>query len=237
VVAPLRQLPALDLFAAAQLAPPWYAVLGGNLAVACIAEAEQLAAAERRAKEAAAAAELAAKQVALVADVESPVALPRTVADCRGPGICPKFGCEFNVILQITVINDDMQTISVGGRGGGGNGASIAARRNAAGKVTMDDLDAVVDAALELCDALPSTCMLDYIEDPSLLPTRDSDEEGTEANARGNHMTLDQIAAVFGITREGARRAEQRALAKGKAAPDAEELAPDFVPAERLVRR
>lgn len=219
----------------AQPATPWWACLGGCVAAAGVAEGERLA----RQRKAARSAELTRlalekRQARLVAEVEPLVPLPRTVADCRSSGICPKFGCEFNVVLHVKDISDDAQTISVGGRGGNGHGASIATRRDRGGKVEMADLDAMVDAALELIDTLPSTCVLDYIENPDLMRVEDDE---TVNGPIGAHMTLAAIARVFGVTREGMRRTELAALHKAKRTPAADELAPDFVPADRLVRR
>lgn len=136
------------------------------------------------------------------------VPLPETVADCRGPGICPVLRCRYNVLINISR-STNVETITVGGCGGEGNGASLPIRRNSQGIVRMEDLDAVVDAAVELADKLPSTCLLDYIEDPELVGSIEDRDISVRA-----HMSLAQTAHVLGLTRERVRQIEGDALSR-----------------------
>jgi len=223
-----------------QLETPWWACLGGCLAAAGVLADGYIkrnqkrrraaeAMAERRRRESEAAAQ-AALDVIPLAKVE----LPRTVRDCRGPGICPVIRCEFNVLLDVRRI-ENAESIIVGARGGHGEGVSLAGKRNSAGQVKMRDLDEAVDAVVALAEKIPSTCVLDYVENPDLIPGRDEPEDGGQINTA--HMTLKQIAQVFGVTRERVRMIEIRALHKLRAAESAEELDPTFVPVGALTAR
>jgi hypothetical protein len=169
-------------------------------------------------------------QVSLGLEVLPEVPLPRTVGDCRGPGICPKFGCEFNVVLHVTRSirqprgtdpGRSVETINIGGCGGKGSGESLASRRTMRGKVKFRDLERIVDAAVAACDALPATCVLDYIEDPDLIPSPakpGDDSDGRNASNAAAHMTLRQIAQVVGVTHAAVHNIESGALAKAKEA-------------------
>lgn len=154
----------------------------------------------------------------------------RDRADCRGPGVCPVLRCEHNVLLTITR-SGDTETIVVGGRGGTGKGLSLPATergtRTAAGRMSDAEVDAIeeqmADMIVDLCDRLPSTCKLDYLEKPDLLPARPVRSDGVE-------MTLEQVAATSAVTREAVRRVEMRALARLRAMMRGTELDPEHEP-------
>lgn len=165
---------------------------------------------------------------------EPAVPLPATVADCRGPGICPVLRCKWNVLLHVTEVSSRAQTISVGARGGTGTGIGLATKRDRAGIVRMEDLDAIVDAVVALADQLPSTCTLDYVEDPDLMPGRENEEPG---NPNVAHMTLNQVADVMGMSRERVRQIEMLAIRKTKRAEELAELEPGFVPLALVKQR
>lgn len=173
--------------------------------------------------------------------------LPKTIADCRGPGICPLVRCRWNVLVQVTR-EGDSETISTGGRGGKGKGVSLTATRKAtrtaAGKLSHAEverrMEALADALVETADSLPSTCLWDYVEDADLIPGRgelDADEDHRTGHAFAAHMTLEQIARVLGVTRERVRLIEIKALMRLRRHPEADELDPEFVPAARLTKR
>lgn len=160
--------------------------------------------------------------------------LPKTVADCRGPGICPILRCQYNVLIDLRHLGGT-ESISAGGRGGTGEGQTLAGKRNSSGQVEMADLDAMVEAILDIVDRVPSTCTLDYVENGDLIPGRAEPDTGGPYNPA--HMTLAQIGVVFGLTRERIRLIEIRALEKTRASHLSEELDPAFVPAAVLVRK
>lgn len=173
--------------------------------------------------------------------------LPKTIGDCRGPGICPVLRCSANLLVSI-VREGVSESIVVGGRGGTGKGASLTATQNGTrtkhGNLTRDTLDALTDEMADLvvarAEALPSTCMWDYIENGDLIEGRDeleSDEDDRTNRAFAAHMTLEQVAEVFGVTRERIRQVEYKALMRAKVSDKAEELDPYFVPAKKLTRR
>lgn len=165
---------------------------------------------------------------------EPAVPLPATVADCRGPGICPVLRCRWNVLLHVVELNSKAQTIAVGARGGTGTGIGLATRRDRKGIVRITDLDAVVDAVVALADQLPSTCTLDYVEDPDLMPGRENEEPG---NPNVAHMTLEQVANVMGMSRERVRQIEMIALKKTERRARRAELEPGFVPLASVKKR
>lgn len=245
MVAPLyQQQPSLfGPDEAAQLAPPWWACLSAALAAAGVAETEHLrkqAAQARRAQIAS-----AATQRRLELEVPVTVPLPATrnlchqapVQDEDGAwtgGICPVLSCHWNVLLDVKCF-DDTETIVVGARGGGGEGVSLAAKRNASGAVDMDDLDAVVDAVVARADSIPSSCMWDYLENSDLIESHFVD--GATAGHWRPHMSLEQIAEVFGVTRQAISVLVERLLVRLKPTAAKLELDPAFVPTGRLVRR
>lgn len=166
------------------------------------------------------------------------VPLPRTVADCRQRpvkdengewvgGTCPKFSCEFNVVLHITRSerrprgNDpgrSTETINIGGRGGHGKGDSLAARRTCRGKVKSDiGTTKMADRAVELCDRLPSTCVLDYVENPELIES--------SSDADDCDMTLEQVGAVLEVSREAVRKIQDTGFQKARHASGFDEWA------------
>lgn len=162
------------------------------------------------------------------------VPLPKTVGDCRGPGICPVLRCQYNVLLDIRKLGGT-ESIAVGGRGGTGEGYTLAGKRNSAGQVEMADLDAMVDAILDIVDRVPSTCTLDYADDPDLIPGRAEPDTGGPWNPV--HMTLHQVGVVFGLTRERIRLIEHDALERSRLSSLSKELDPAFVPAGALSRK
>lgn len=128
--------------------------------------------------------------------------LPRTVGDCRGPGVCPLFRCRFNIAIHIT----ESGTLVTGGRGSTAEGASIPLKRRCRGQVRYDDLDAFTSELVERIDGLESTCALDY-----------ADKGG---------MTLDAVGDVLGVSRERVRQIVAKASAE--LAQD-EDIAESFV--------
>ena len=127
--------------------------------------------------------------VALLALTSGAGRMPRTVGDCRGPGVCPIFRCKFNVALHVT----EAGTIVTGGRGSTAEGESMPLKRRSRGQVRYDDIDAFVAALIERVDALESTCALDYAERDGMLPG--------------------QVAEVLGISRERVRQIIAKAVA------------------------
>lgn len=160
-------------------------------------------------------------QTSLGLEVPALVELPETVSACRGAGICPKFGCQFNVVLHVTKNRlrgkgkrrkPSTETINIGGRGGKGKGESLATRRTMRKRVREEDMDRMTAAAVDACDRLPSTCTLDYCEDSDLVTARRPDGPAV-------HMTLDQIGRVLRVTREAVRKILESAIAKVKESP------------------
>lgn len=157
-------------------------------------------------------------QLLIGLEVES-VEMPKKVSDCRGPGTCPVFRCEFNVALSVTKNRlkprrkgkrrkPDTETISIGGRGGTGWGCSLATRRTESGMVDAGHgTTYIANLAVDYADSLPSLCLLDYIENPDLVPTKRPDGPAV-------HMTLRQIGKVLRISREAARKLLRSAIAK-----------------------
>ncbi|KAB2900481.1 MAG: hypothetical protein F9K40_09245 [Kofleriaceae bacterium] len=139
------------------------------------------------------------------------IPLPRTVGECRGPGICPKFGCEFNVVLRV----NEVGSIQVGSPNGRGTGLTIPLDRSVAlGRMTPERLEAAidkaVDLAVEVCEALPSTCLLDYAEDPDLLPLEE-DERGLKRGITHGEMSARRVGRVLRLNRVNVQAAEERA--------------------------
>jgi hypothetical protein len=128
--------------------------------------------------------------------------MPRTVGDCRGPGICPVFRCRFNIALHVT----DAGTIITGGRGCTGDGASLPVARRGAGAVKMEDLDAVAQHIVDRLMRLESSCALDYAE-------------------KGG-MSMPAIGATMGVSRQAVKKAIMKAHA---ALARDEDLAESFV--------
>lgn len=160
-------------------------------------------------------------QTTLGLEVPASLELPETVSACRGAGICPKFGCQFNVVLHVTKNRlrgkgkrrkPSTETINIGGRGGTGKGESLATRRTMRKRVRPEDMDRMTAAALDVCDQIPSTCTLDYCEDGDLITSRRPDGPAV-------HMTLHQIGKVLRITREAVRKILDSAIAKVKESP------------------
>lgn len=173
-------------------------------------------------------------QVPLALEIDPGVELPRTLAECHQPptrdedgtwvgGICPVLRCQYNVTFYVTrngkrALGQPTETINIGGRGGKGQGTSLSTRRSRERMVRFSDLDRLADAAVRLADALPSTCLIDYIENPDLIPARGPYSEF-------HAMTLDQIGRVLRVTREAARRHEETALEKVKGSPHVQDWA------------
>lgn len=193
-----------------------------------------------------------------LAFVPPTVPLPKTLGDCRQApvwdeetqqwlgGACPKWFCENHVIGRVLQEVDPetgrvtTETIVVGARGGSGKGISLAAKRSERGRVKLSDLDALVDVGIAISDSLPSDCAEDYIANPDLIDgadETDSDEDGRCGGGKRPHMTLEQIARVYQMTREGARMMELKALMKARSTEEAQELAPAYDPEPDVPRR
>lgn len=220
----------------AQLAPPWWSCLGSSIAMAGVAEAQRNHKRTRleRIKQNG---EVRKQSRPLTLHIlpEPDIAMPRTLGDCRGPGVCPVIRCQWNVLIDVRR-STDTETIVVGARGGSGKGISLALRRNADKQVDTEEIEeAMADAIVAVADQLPSTCLHDYIENPDLIPGVADPEDGGQANPA--HMTLAQIGVVFGMTRERVRQLATRGLHRSKQAPEIDELDPSFTPEGEMVRR
>ncbi len=125
--------------------------------------------------------------------------MPRTVAECRGPGVCPVLRCKFNLAMHVTASG----TIIVGARGGGAAGISLPLKRTSAGLARggADITTQMAIAVVELAERLPSLCSLDYAE-------------------RGG-MSLSELAKVFRVSRQRVRMMLDEIMAKLKDDPEA----------------
>ena len=173
------------------------------------------------------------------------VPLPRTLGDCRQPpvqledgtwagGACPKLACQFHLGVHVWR-RLSVETIGIGSHGGTGRkGISLALRRNSKGTVETEKLeDAIADAVVEMCDTLPSVCVIDYVDNPDLMPPRTKTKRRRVTLEEDRQMTLDQVGGVMMQTRERVRQIEAVALAKMREGI----RAANVVPVERLMRR
>lgn len=135
----------------------------------------------------------------MIDDTPGQPRMPRTVGECRGPGICPVLRCKFNLAMHVTASG----TIVVGARGGGARGISLAVKRTSAGLARGGDVitTQMAIAAVEMADRLPSLCSLDYAEQGG--------------------MNLSALGRVLGISRERVRQLVDDIVAKMRDDPEA----------------
>lgn len=79
--------------------------------------------------------------------------MPRTRAECRGPGICPVFRCRHNLALRVK----ESGAIKVDG---GGPGTTLRPTSHASAR----RIDHIVDIIIERAEALGTLCSLDLAE-------------------------------------------------------------------------
>lgn len=137
----------------------------------------------RRQRELSSARRLLAREAAAARQVRLPwVTLPKTVGDCRGPGICPAIRCRYNLALWVKPNG----AIKVGRSHEKGRTLTYKRGRRASDAALEHAADLVVD----LADRLDSLCVLDYAEQVQWI---DEEESYT------------RIAAVLGCSKQRAR--------------------------------
>ncbi len=158
--------------------------------------------------------------------------LPRLDDDGRYVGgVCPALRCRYNLLVEITR-HLDKETIRLVGAGQPSKGYAVSTiRKDDGGFETVGDDDLFVDAIVALADRLPSTCIWDYIMQPSLADGGAPEPSGMMDYSWRPHMTMPQVARIYGITREAVRLIEERAMrsvkVKVKAAADRDEYGTD----------
>jgi len=162
---------------------------------------------------------------------------PKKVGDCRGPGICPLVSCRWNVLLDVKRNYDARnrlasETISIVGV------RKVGLRSGPSVEVSEEKIDAFVDLLIKKADRLPSTCALDYVDDQDAIPHRNDWHEEGRRSVVGirPHLTVYQLAELYGVSHEGVRIVIEKALAKVRTAAGVEELDPSFVPMANLKR-
>ena len=101
-------------------------------------------------------------------------AMPKTRAECIGPGICPKIGCRHNLSLRVK----DSGAIKVDG---GGPGTTMRLERRGRKSINRR-AERMADAIVERAMATGTNCALDYAD-------------------RGP-MSIAQVSAAIGVTQE-----------------------------------
>ena len=137
------------------------------------------------------------------------VPLPATLGDCRGQGLCPKLACRFNVIANVSKEG----TLYIGGGTRGGSGTSLQQFRSTKRKIQWSESRADVHAGIAVrhLDPLPSSCAIDYAEDGDLMPLK---SEARDISEWGYHMTVEQVAAIDGVSRQRIDIVIKTAIAK-----------------------
>lgn len=126
------------------------------------------------------------------------VAMPRTRADCRGPGICPVLRCRHHLALWIKP-NGAIRI-----EGAVAKGRTVRGTRSA----TDEALEAAADMIVELADRLPSLCSLDYADEGRVGPKGLRQILGLKP--RRMTKLLSDAAEELDIARARQKRAEAR---------------------------
>lgn len=128
--------------------------------------------------------------------------LPRTVGDCRGPGICPVLRCKFHLVLWVK----DNGSIKVGRAHEKGRTLKVGQRATDARLEHAADL--VVEMIDRLADVAPTACVIDYAE---------------QARGQNADETYTAIARVLGCGKQRARVLVLEAIEEYEHARDIEE--------------
>lgn len=123
------------------------------------------------------------------------VKLPTSRAECRGPGLCPKLGCKYNLTIDVS---------EAGSIGILGESQRLSVRVINGVMYVYRNSEGFDERVLDKLDEMEVNCALDIAE--------------------ASGMTVDKLAERMGVTRAGIQLVIKKAIRKLKADPEARKV-------------